>query len=323
MKKIFITLGAIALIFTSCTSDDNKQDANATAPETTSVTFDVTTASSKKLTGKDVTRGSIDAKVKNIKVTATKLWTNGIGQGFNYEASELYNLVANGTAGADTFFQLNAVAIGTNNFKAETEASGNKIAELKHYDANVVLPLDFTTFNNGEIARLKAITPYAVYNGEVLNKVIFKPETGTVNNVNFNMTTQNGRINAVFNLDDLLVKLEYNATITITRKSANGTVIGVAQTTVLTHEDVASYQWSDDKSVAGAYLEYKIDIRENNNPTVLYSYTINDANTTVTGSVSKNCIYIIKKETVLVDLAKSDDITFTWQQWNENNTVTN
>ena len=332
MKKFLIALVVLMIsvmgLLVSCNKDDEpiKQtnvNPNATVEETTSVAFNISTPS--KTTAKDVKRGTISVRVKNIYLAAVKVITGlpnltylPIPNGTPiYFTDDTFNLVPDNTANAQDYFSLDKVAIGTNNFLAATEAAG---PEVFSFTTTQYGPWTSTAASNtAAIAKLnvlKAVIPYTIYGGSVLNKVITKPDAGIANNVSIPMSTAHGRISSVFNLEDLLVKLEYNATIKAEAIKPNGQVIS-SQTVVINGGDIAAFQWSNLVSLDGCKVKYTIVIRENGNATPLYTYDIDDANTKIDASISKSCHYIIDKTKVLVDLNESDDITFTWQPWEE------
>ena len=329
MKKVFITLSAIALIFTSCTDsgdDNNSSDANAI--ETTSVAFNVATPKPTNTTGRSVVRGTIDTKVKSIKLQAVKVWTPGANApGFpNYNVDGTFELVDNLADAELTAFDLQKVAIGTNNFYATTEAAGEPTFKVDLDNHAWTTNVDEDAYANLKLNTYKARIPYATYTGEVLNKVIFKPEAqnNTGNNVTFNMATQNGRITSAITLDDYLVQLEYRLKVIIKIYDAQNNLIGqLSPATQMVGGDVLLFQWSDAKAVAGAKVVYTVEIKELGQlqtiSAPLYTYSFED---TVVASTSKNCHYTIGREKAMVTLNGTDDFKFNIPEWIEQgNTV--
>jgi hypothetical protein len=322
----------VALLATSlfsCTDngDDKSPAADTSAIETTTVAFNVTTPKPVS-TGRSVVRGTIDTKVSAIHLQAVKVWTPGANvPGFpNYEVQGEFELVPNGTVGALPGFDLQKVAIGTNNFYATTSAAGVPTFKVDLDNHPWTTNTDEDVYANNKLNTYKAILPFALYSGEVLNKVIFKPEAqnNLGNNVTFNMTTQNGRITSAITLDDYLVQLEYRLKVIIRVYDAqNNLVDELAPATQMKGGDVLLFQWSNAKSVAGAKVVYTVEIKELGQlqtiSAPLYTYSFED---TVVASTSKNTHYTIGREKAMVSLNGVDDFTFNIPEWIEGgNTV--
>ncbi len=331
MKKVFITLSAIALIFSSCTDngEDNNNSTDASAIETTNVAFNVTTPKpTTSTTGRSVLRGTIDTKVKAITLKAVKVWTPGANApGFpEYNVDGTFELVDALTDGVLTGFDLQKVAIGTNNFYATTEAAGTPTfkVDLDNHPWTTNEAEDI--FANAKLNVYKALIPYATYKGEVLNKVIYKPELNNNigNNVTFKMATQNGRITSAITLDDYLVQLEYRLKVIIRVYDAQGNKVDeLTPATQMKGGDVMLFQWSNAKAVAGAKVVYTVEIKElgqlQSLSAPLYTYSFED---TVVASTSKNCHYTIGRDKAQVQMNGTDDFKFEIPEWIEQgNTV--
>lgn len=331
MKKVFITLSAIALVLVSCTDngDDNNKSTDASAIETTTVAFNVTTPKpNASTTGRSVVRGTIDTKVKAITLKAVKVWTPGANApGFpEYNVDGTFELVDNNTVGALLGFDLQKVAIGTNNFYATTEAAGESTFKVDLDNHPWTTNVDEDAYANAKLNLYKAKIPFATYTGEVLNKVIFKPEAqnNVGNNVTFNMTTRNGRITSAITLDDYLVQLEYRLKVIIRVYDAQNNLIDeLTPATQMKGGDVMLFQWSNAKAVEGAKVVYTVEIKElgqlQSISAPLYTYSFSD---TVVASTSKNCHYTIGRDKAQVQMNGTDDFTFNIPAWIENeNTV--
>lgn len=313
LKHANLALMAILVItLSSCSEDSENKQTTAVAVEKTNVPFnlaDGTPAGS--TTGKNIKRGTIDVKIKSIDLTATKIWTNGAPQLFNYSVSDVFNILnpsETGYSTADANISLADVAIGTNNFHASTTASGAQVSAVNTTTNVWVDELSTIAIAETKLAANKAHIPYVLYSGDKVQE-IYKPDVAA-NNVVIPMNTTNGRILATFNLTDLLVKLEYTAKVTISTYKANNSLIQTFPVQTLTNGNVISFEWSDANSTAGAYATYKVDIYEKNNNTILYSYTYKDANTTIASAVSRSCRYVVAKESILVNLEGVDGFKF-------------
>lgn len=328
MKNVLRSTGLLILVLGlfSCSKDDEKVPGTpqAVAIEKTNIPLNFSNGAS--LTGKNVQRGNIDVKIKSIQLDATKTWTNGLPQLFNYSVGDNFDILNVGEAGhgaADAFITLKDVAIGTNKITASTTAAGAQVNAENHYPTNWVSAIATDASATVRLNALKAANPFATYSGNV-NVTIFKPEPNVLNNVVVPMTTNHGRINATFNLTELLVQLEYTATVTITEYSSSNVLLKTFAPQLIENADILTFQWNDVTSTNGAYAKYKIDIREKNNPAILYTYTHNDATTKIDGAVSKSCKYTVNKESILVDLIDAGGFTFTtpWTEQNNGPVVT-
>jgi hypothetical protein len=328
-NTMFAILAFIALSLTSCTDngDDKGSSADPNAIEKTSVSFNVTTPKPVS-TGRSVVRGTIDTKVSAITIKAVKVWTPGSNlPGFpNYNVQGTFELVPNGTVGALPGFDLQDVAIGTNNFYATTEAAGTPTFKVDLDNHPWTTNAAEAIFANNKLNTYKAAIPFATYTGEVLNKVIYKPEASNNigNNVAFNMTTQNGRITSAITLDDYLVQLEYRLKVIIDVYTPSGVLIErLSPSTQMVGGDVMLFQWSNAHSVAGAKVKYTVEIKElgqlQSLSAPLYTYSFEDV---VVASASKNTHYTIGRDKAQVTLNGTDDFTFNIPEWIEgNNTV--
>lgn len=288
MKKIVMIL-AIALATFSCSTEDAATQVQA---KTVDVALNVTGETTSSTTSKNVNRNNIPAPVKIIKVSSTQ---GGVTK--NYED---FNIV---TSGGDTNFVLKDVPTGISNFTAVTES----------YDQALTLAPEG---GNAEaiIERYKAKVPYVIYNGILLNKNILG--TG-INILNLNMTTQHGRIVTVFQLDDdSTLKSKYRYSIKAELVSSTGTALESKNADRIEGDQKVYFEWSNINSIAGAKVKYTVEVAEKQDDSNKKSYVVEQ---TIKASTSTHCIYTITKDKAPEPKVVDQTITFTWQQWNNEN----
>lgn len=277
----------IALSITSCSTDEQ----TGNKPETTSVSLNVETTSK---TSKNVNRGSIYAWVKSISVTAqSTVW--------NYSKSETFDLVQ---SGGENSFKIDDVAVGNNNFTASTITDSQQLYQVSSLTPQVNTTSLATA--TSAITTMKNINPYAVYNGTKNGANILN---NTINNVSIDMTTQNGRIITAFILDDdAELRANTYAIVTITTDAGTSTL-----TTAQIKNNVATFEWSNDKSTSGKTVTYTVKLYDDTAPNkVLKEYTITRA---IIASTSYSCIYIIDRDRVIN--SKEDTLNFVFQKWED------
>lgn len=310
MKKILLFLTIIGLSLTSCSTDE--PSGQTSSIEKTSVAFSLKQPNeSANLTGKgiQVQRGDVPVTVSRIDIVATY---NGTP---SYSVDDFYNIVDNQPS-ATTNFILNDVAVGSNTFVATTQTNSTQKYELA--------PSNGSTADQ-KITELKLHNPYILYNGTTTQTI----SKTTVNLVDLNMTTQNGRILSVFKLEDTGLVFNNNGT-----KVGNGgtksfkdlfeatitaTVDGEpsAGTTKVQQNGLVHFEWSNAKAVAGKKVVYTIDVTPiNNNRNVHTVYTLEQ---TILAAKSISCIYTILHDNAPSPFVNENKIVFKWQPVDEVN----
>lgn len=298
MKKIFTILGALALMFTSCTADKPTDSGSYNGPKADVVATMSTVDGGSSATAKNVQRpAGTYAWVSSIAVTAKP--TNPT---WNYSVSENYNLLGTGDSGystADSNFIIKDVAVGMNQFNATTTCNSTPVYQLA-MSTGPGLAAALQT----QMGVIKSHSPYAVYAGTTNANIL----NATANAVNFNMTTQNGRIMSGFILaDDAALKANTYATVTV---SVPGKLI---LTSDPIKNNYATFEWSDMDAIAGKTVTYTIKVYDDTAPNiVLKTYTITRA---IAASTSYSCMYTIDRDQILN--TQQDTMTFAFQVWNE------
>ena len=281
MKNQFILTLVLIITLISCSTEEPN-----TGIQKTNVAFLV--ASPSTTTAKQIQRGDIPVWVNRIDVTAVS---------GSYTKSDQFDLVAsNANSNIEKIFTLNAVAIGNNVFTATSTTDS-----AKKY---VLAPSSGTT--EAKITELKSHNPYVLYSGTT-TKVI----APTANVVNIDMTTKHGRILSVFQLENnTAFKNSYEASIT-------ATVDGEASagTTKVQQSGIVYFEWSNDKSLEGKKVVYKVDVTPINNPNNLH--TIYYCEQVIKASTSISCIYTISKENAPSPYTSENKLVFSFQKWNE------
>ena len=292
MKKVFLMLGVIATILTSCTDNgEDKKDANAVI-EKTSIIANISTdqqTQTQSLTGKNVNRGSIYAWVQSIDVTATSTaWL--------YSTSEHFDLVSTGGA---SNFTIENVALGANTFNATTTTNTAPVCVVTKVTGKTASALK---------TELVAHNPYAVYTGNA-NATI---SSTALNTIDLNMTTLNGRVVSVFSFEnDAILRANTKAKISVTVSDTNGDNPTTFVSPFFSNDELISFEWSDATSVVGKKASYIISIYDNNDALVSSYPVVNP--TVIKGSTSISCTYEINREKVIN--VNADEIKFTWQIW--------
>jgi hypothetical protein len=336
-KHTIIALLAMTLGLTSCTDngDNDAPDTSAIEKTTVNLGLGLAAAPASSKTGKTVQRGEIPVAIKDIVVTATKVW-NGrdASLGFNYVATETFNLLSwwddyTRYQTTTSKFTLDNVAIGTNDFKVVTTPNTSGW----HGFSGLVDDGSLINWNGRNYTALewglkgnKDQVPYAIYTGE-LNGVVISKDAPETNRLNFNLSTQYGRIIAAFTLDRELGQAY------IVRIIGTGYASSTSTTPLFSAEEhdltgaggknITVQKWSDETSIAGGVIKYRIEIREKGQhdweTAPLYSYSFTGE--TIEASVSKTVHYTIGKANVLTNLDGEDNIKFTVQPWDEQETV--
>jgi hypothetical protein len=155
-----------------------------------------------------------------------------------------------------------------------------------------------------QLTSMKANSPYAVYAGTTNANIA----NNTANVVNFNMTTQNGRIMSAFRLaDDPQLIANTYATVTASIPGKTPVTSGHIQ------GGFATFNWSDADAVVGKTVTYTVNVYDAVTPdAVLKTYTISRA---VAASTSYSCLYTIDRDQIIN--TQQDTMTFSWQAWQE------
>lgn len=296
MKKILLFLSVIVLSLASCSTDEPiGKDASAKTTNVSVLTI-ADAAPATSATGKNVPRGNIYAWVNTITLNAKHVATNTT-------VSDLFNLTGNYNASTATAFGLDNVLLGPTVFTATSTTDSAKRLTLASTSGNATTVL----------ASLKNNNPWVVYQS---GDVAYNVSGTTPNIISIPMTTQQGRMLAVFQMDsDSDFRNKFKATINVT---AEGETIVPAQNVPIQGNGLISLEWSSDKSLDGKKLTYTITvspINANMYPnTIPTTYTIVE---TISASTSYSCLYTITKDKAPKTNVNVDNIKFTFQKWVE------
>jgi hypothetical protein len=197
MKKIVLIL--VLLIVYSC-SEDTIEESTVNMQSVT-LNADMTSAPAPSLTGKPVQRGSTFASVNTIKVKNTCAeWS--------YTNYTDFEIVANGTVGASTRFNIDKVYAGNNVFTATTTTTVlPAINTATRGRASGTIDNNNTTIKDLFVTE-EAKNPYAVFTE--INPVTANIIIGTAQNISIPMKTSNSRIISYFSLLDIAGKNSSN-----------------------------------------------------------------------------------------------------------------
>jgi hypothetical protein len=290
MKKIlFLFLAVIGLSLTSCSTDE-PIGGTETSIKKTSVAFTTETPSS--TTGKQVKKPtSIPEWVNGFKVTATsKVYTNPLYSSFADFTFDQQN-------GADNII-LDNVAVGANTFTAVTTTDSPQFYQLTSntYSGNNAE----TRFDNayaGISLEGGKSKPYLLYTGTI-DKTI--SET-TVNIVNIPMTSKYGRVLSVFQLSETLKNKEAYATVVVNVTSPTGAVQSLTATT--RGNELVTFKFSNEFSVAGANVTYTVTLYNKNNVALKEYNNIKDIPVITIGALKNHvCFYTLNDNGVIYKL---------------------
>lgn len=304
MKKILFLFAILFATLTSCSTDDNSTTPQTASLEKTSVSVITMADSQTSSTSKNIARGNIYAWVNTITLNASNTSTGYASLPANVRnISDTFTLTGNYNANVTTAFGLDNLLVGPTTFTATSTTDSAKRLTLAPASGNA------STVLTG----LRANNPYVVYNS---GNVTANLTSGGTNIVSIPMTTQQGRMLSVFQMDsDTAFRAKYSATINVT---AEGETIVPSQNVPISGNGLVTLEWSSDKSINGKKLTYTITvapINANMYPGETPStYTIVE---TITASTSYSCIYTIDKNKAPKTNVDVDNIKFTWQQWLE------
>jgi hypothetical protein len=234
MKKILMII-VLLIAMSSCSIED---DINM---ETTSVAVSAGNEFSVSTTGKNIQRGTLFAWISEMQIKATHTASG-------YISTTDFTLVANGTSGAGTKFIMDNVMIGSNTFTASS-----KTTEPERLETAQVLK---TVSNATAISNLNSRNPYALYTS--IAPVNYTITQGTAQNVNIPMKTDNSRLIALFNSENVNT-VYLGKTVNITCY-VNGAAFGPAA--ICDKDKNATFYWSDRNSVAGKSIYFKIVVNQ-------------------------------------------------------------
>lgn len=289
--KSFILVSLIAFGFASCSDSDNN-DYFENTPKTTRVEASFGNSFLQPATGKNVVRGTIPVAIDQITVVTT----NTTIQTFP-PSTTVFDLVPNGTAGADQKYYLEGIAAGINSFTATAITNGPKISSETVNEDDVA-----KNFFNAD----KSTTPYAKYTATTSAQIVFaSPKV-----ITFNMGTANGKLNTYIYKGPILVASNRKVTVKVEKFNADNTPITTSpQTYELTGSKSLVDSWANEFAVAGSYLLLTINIYATNNTTIEFSGTqkiIIKASTTTNTTVALTIDGITTSE---------DEATFNFPAW--------
>jgi type IV secretory pathway protease TraF len=287
MKKIILA-AFIAFSIVSC-SDDN----DTPAPTTTSVTAEFGNSFLQpKTTGKNVERGSIPVAIDKITVTATNISTPSVPL-----SPTVFDLVANGTAGAEKKFLIEKIASGTNSFTATATTNGSKVSSSTIYTTDA---LGLNAFNANKTA-----TPYAEYEATTSATIVLTtPQT-----VAFNMATAQGKLNTYIYTDATVTNSNRKVTVQGTSHKADGTVITTSTAFDITGSKSLVFVWSNELAVVGSYVVYEMKVYDALGNTVESTFT---ERITVKASTTINTTTVV---TATGLTTSANEATFTFPIW--------
>lgn len=287
MRLKSIILGLLFLTLFSCTSEDNNTGENI---KKTSVAFSI---EQPKTTAKQIKRGTIPLWVNGITIKAqsTAYPTYSVTDNFTFDEQNGANAIT-----------LDNVALGTNSFVASTTTDSPQFYQLTNF-----------TVNTGNIDQKFDIAldnidnekPYVLYNGTANANIT----ESTVNVVQIPMTTLNGRLLSVFQLNQALKDGGYQAKITANYTTSPANALNA----VTKGNELCTFKWSNTNSVYGATITYKIEISKiNNQNTIVKTYTITQS---IKASTSISCYYTINDDGIILKKSTEQGIQLNFQEW--------
>lgn len=273
MKKIILA-AFIAFSIVSC-SGDNESPESISGINTTKVTAKIGIGKDAfpTTTGKIVNRGTIPTTINQITVDV-KNNNNTI-----IPTQTIFDLVANGTAGAGDVFTIDNVTSGINTFTAKAYTTASPTVSTTTY----------TTVDNATtdamLTAQKNIVPYAYYESVVGTNITL----GQPQEIKFPLTTLNGRIIALVETGPTLTAMNRKVEVIGSRNNQDGSLIN-SGTGEITGDKSALVYWSDSNSVKGAYLDYTVNIYDETGNAVEKTYTKKITVIESTGITSKMTI---------------------------------
>lgn len=191
MKKTILGL-VLFLSFVSCSSDDSGSTGSAKEANM-KIGF---VNPNIKLTGKDVLRNTLPAEIQSVIVTSTNA-------GVSYD--NVFNLVENGTIGAEKDFVLRNLKTGTSDFSVLTTTN---VASEAWYQSSPVIEAENESLNSIS-QRLLNKTPSVVYKSkETISRNVVAGENDAIQ---FELQPLNGRLISLFQFAEDLKGQGYTA----------------------------------------------------------------------------------------------------------------
>ncbi|AOW08894.1 hypothetical protein [Flavobacterium gilvum] len=292
--KRFILASIIAFGFASCSSN-NDDDSSQNVLRTTKVETSFGNSFLQPVvnnTGKNVVRGTIPVAIDQITVIATNTTTPSFPP-----STTVFDLVANGTAGAEQKYFIDGIASGTNSFTANAITNGPKVSSETVTD-------DATAKNI--FAANKATIPYAKYTATTSAQIVFtSPKV-----VTFNMGTSNGKLNTYVYTGPTLSAINRKVTVKSQKFNADGTPINVTpQTYDITGSNSFVSSWSDELAIAGSYRLLDISVYAPDGITV---ETTTTQKIIIKASTTVNTTIAITKDGITTS---EDEATFVFPAW--------
>lgn len=293
MRKIIFT-ACIALGLLGCSHENADDNINTDQKTTVIAKIAVGEEAFPSLNNKNVNRGSIPTTIN--KITVDVVNNNPAVP----HSQTVFDLVANGSPGAENSFYIDDVTSGINTFTATASTTAEAMATTTTY----IRVDDATT--NSMINSQKEKIPYAKYKA-IQSKNI---HLGVAQEIQFPLTTLNGRIIALVETGTTLSAMNRKVEVIGARKTEGGAIVNTGTVDITGTKSSLTY-WSDDNSVKGAYLDYTVNI---------YSEDGLEIENTFTKKITvKESTGITSKMTITID-GITEDIhygTFTLPPWTE------
>lgn len=293
MKIKAIILASMFLTLSACSTDEINMDDTI---QKTSVAFSIEQPTK---TAKQIKRGTIPLWVNSINIKAKSVVypTYEVQDNFTFDEQNGYSVIS-----------LNDVATGGNVFTASTTTDSPQFYQLTNFTANTG---NIDTKFDAALDNINNELPYVLYTGT-------KTETVTESSVNLiqiPMTTTNGRLLSVFQLNQVLKDGGYQAKVTSTYTLGTNTALNA----VTKGNELIALKWSNINSVQGAVITYKVEVSKiNNQSVILKTYTISQE---VKASTSISCYYTITDEGIILKKSTEQGIQLNFQEW-KNETCT-
>jgi len=274
MKKIILAT-FITFSILSCSTDND-----SIAEETVGINRTLVTAkigvgkdAFPTNTGKNVYRGTIPTTINQITVDVVN------NDSAIPPTKTIFDLVANNTAGAEDMFYIDDVTSGDNVFTAKAYTTAAAKVSTTPYTT-----VDSAT-TDAMLTAQKSNVPYAYYQAVVGKNIIL----GQSQEIQFPLTTLNGRIIALIETGPTLTAINRKVEVIGDRHNPDGSLIN-SGTIDITGTKSALLYWSDTNSVKDAYVNYTVNIYNAAGDTVEKTFTKKITVIESTGITSKNTI---------------------------------
>ncbi|MFB3390338.1 hypothetical protein [Flavobacterium sp. LAR06] len=253
MKKTILGL-VLFLSLVGCSSDDSDSTGNAEAKEANIKIGFVNPKT--KITGKDVLRNTLPVEIQSVIVTS-------VNEGVSY--TNVFNLVENGTQGAESDFILRNLKTGASDFTVMTTTS----IEYKNWRFSIPVIEDENESLNSISQRLMNTTPSVIYKSKqtVSRNVV----AGDNDAIQFELEAVNGRVISLFQFAEDLKGKGYTAKLSTGQLiiNENTQLNSIIPPTVFTSEQVVSdyvcsgntdgngYYWT---TTAGNARTYRVEV---------------------------------------------------------------